>query len=118
MGPGGPLDLQNRWGAPKASPEGSFPSPPANSNLPAPVAVWDLSAARREGFDGNADGNGSRCLQSTPRPLSEVTVGRWGRPSNGPGPELTSPHCPEVHRSVDTGHPIAWGPVGTPTYKA
>lgn len=29
MGPGGPLDLQNRWGALSASSEGSFPSPPA-----------------------------------------------------------------------------------------
>ncbi len=76
MGPGGPLDLQNRWGAPKASPEGSFPSPPANSNLPysAPRAL--SSPARGRLVDGNADGNGSRRRQSMPRLLPEVTGGR------------------------------------------
>ena len=60
----GPSIFKIDGGRDIASSEGSFPSPPANSNLPCSTPGALSSPARGGRVDGNVDGNGSRCRRS------------------------------------------------------
>jgi hypothetical protein len=64
MGPGGPHDLQNRWGARHRVPGGIVPLASRQFKLAVSARRARSSPARGRRFDGNADGNCRRGRQS------------------------------------------------------